>query len=389
MAPIKMIKADVEYLASDALMGREIGTEGEMAAGAYIADRFKRLGLKPAGEDGTFFQYVSVNKKTANPHSVDFVDSGSDAITGRNVMAMIDKGSDYTIVVGGHYDHLGMGSEGSLHAGENEIHNGADDNASGIALILKLAADLRNADISQNVLLMAYTGEEKGLWGSNYYVKNPTIDLTSVNFMVNLDMVGRLEADRGLIINGVGTSPVWQSTIDNANISGIKITTTESGVGPSDHTSFYLQDIPAVHFFTGAHEDYHKPSDDADKVNYNGILEIKNLIQRIILELDDQKIAFTKTKEENNPSRADFKVTLGVIPDYIFDGEGMRIDGIREDRPADKAGLIKGDIVIQIGEAKVADMMTYMEALALFESGQTVPIKYIRDCKMIEGTVTF
>ena len=387
--PTKMIRADVEYLASDVLMGREIGTDGEKAAGAYIADRFKRLGLEPAGENGTFFQSVSVNKKTANPHSVDFVDSGSDAITGRNVLALIDKGSQYTIVVGGHYDHLGMGDEGSLHAGDREIHNGADDNASGIALILKLAADLRDTDLKQNVLFIAFTGEEKGLWGSNYYCKNPTTDLSKVNFMINLDMVGRLEEDRGLIINSVGTSPAWKSSIDKSNISGIKITTTESGIGASDHTSFYLQDIPAVHFFTGAHEDYHKPADDADKINYDGILKIKEMIQRIVLDLDDDKITFTKTNDENTPSRADFKVTLGVIPDYIYDGEGMRIDGIREGRPADNAGLVKGDIVIQIGDAEVADMMSYMKALGQFESGQTVPIKYMRDGKLMEGEVTF
>lgn len=388
-SPVKMIKADVVYLASDALKGREIGTDGEMAAGAYIADRFKRLGIQPMGENGTFFQTLSVDKKKANPHGVEFADTKDNAITGRNVIGYIDNNSPYTVVIGAHYDHLGMGQEGSLHAGEPAIHNGADDNASGTAALIKLAADMRNAKLKNNVLFIAFTGEEKGLWGSNYFVKNPTIDLSSVNFMINMDMVGRLESDRGLIINAVGTSPVWKSTIEKLNKNRFNISTSESGVGPSDHTSFYLMDIPVLHFFTGAHEDYHKPGDDFDKVDYQGILDIKNFIQEMVMELDDDKIAFTKTKEEQQASRADFKVTLGVIPDYIFDGEGMRIDGVREGRTADAAGLKKGDIVTQLGEAKIMDMMSYMEALALFEEGQTVPIKYIREGKEVESTVTF
>jgi hypothetical protein len=295
----------------------------------------------------------------------------------------------YTIVIGAHYDHLGMGKEGSLHADGPAIHNGADDNASGVAVMLGLASELRKAKLENNVLFIAITGEEKGLWGSNYFVKNPTIDLSSVNFMINMDMVGRLSDDRGLVINAVGTSPVWVSTIDKLNGGRFKVTTSESGIGPSDHTSFYLADIPAVHFFTGAHEDYHKPSDDAGLLNYEGMLKIEGFIKDMIMELDDDKIAFTKTKDEQQASRADFKVTLGVIPDYLFDGDGMRIDGVREGRTADAAGLKKGDIVVQLGDAKIADMMSYMEALALFEEGQTVPIKYIRDKKVIEGTVTF
>jgi Zn-dependent M28 family amino/carboxypeptidase len=388
-SPTKMIKEDVVYLASDALTGREIGTDGEMAAGAYIADRFKRLGIQPMGENGTFFQTLSVDKKKANPHGVEFSDTKDNAITGRNVIGYIDNNSPYTVVIGAHYDHLGMGQEGSLHAGEPAIHNGADDNASGTAALMKLAADMRNAKLKNNVLFIAFTGEEKGLWGSNYFVKNPTIDLSSVNFMINMDMVGRLESDRGLIINAVGTSPVWKPTIDKLNKDRFNISTSESGVGPSDHTSFYLMDLPVLHFFTGAHEDYHKPGDDFDKVDYQGILDIKNFIQELVMELDDDKITFTKTKEEEQASRADFKVTLGVIPDYIFDGEGMRIDGVREGRTADAAGMKKGDIVVQLGEAKIKDMMSYMEALALFEEGQTVPIKYIREGKEIESAVTF
>ncbi len=386
---LKMLQADIEYLASDELQGREFGTTGEMAAGAYIADRFRRLGLKPMGENGTYYQTLSVDMSKMNPHSVEFTKDGKNAASGRNVIGFLDNKSPYTIVIGAHYDHLGMGKEGSLHAGSPAIHNGADDNASGVAVMLGLASELRKAKLKNNVLFIALTGEEKGLWGSNYFVKNPTIDLSTVNFMINMDMVGRYSDDRGLAVNAVGTSPVWVSTLDKLNQGRFKISTSESGIGPSDHTSFYLADIPAIHFFTGAHEDYHKPSDDFDKINYEGMLKIEGFIRDLVMELDDDKIAFTKTKDEQQASRADFKVTLGVIPDYLFDGEGMRIDGVREGRTADVAGLKKGDIVTQLGDAKIKDMMSYMEALALFEEGQTVPIKYIRDKKEMTGTVTF
>lgn len=386
---LEALRSDIEYLASDALKGREFGTPGEMAAGDYIADRYRRMGLKPMGEDGTYFQTLSVDMSKMNPHSVEFTREAQNAASGRNVIGYLDNKSPYTIVIGAHYDHLGMGKEGSLHAGEAAIHNGADDNASGVAVMLQLADKLRKERLSNNVMFIALTGEEKGLWGSNYFVKNPTIDLSKVNFMINMDMVGRLSDDRGLVINAVGTSPVWTSTIDRLNGNRFKITTSESGIGPSDHTSFYLADIPAIHLFTGAHEDYHKPSDDFDKLNYQGMLEIEGFISDMVMELDDEKIAFTKTKDEQQASRADFKVTLGVIPDYLFDGDGMRIDGVREGRTADAAGLKKGDIVVQLGSAKIKDMMSYMEALALFEEGQTVPIKYLRDKKMMEGTVTF
>ena len=254
--------------------------------------------------------------------------------------------------------------------------------------MLNLASKLKNANKNNNYLFMAFSGEEMGLLGSNYFVKNATINLDSVNYMLNMDMVGRLKQDSTLAVYGVGTTPIFKQVI-NASNNKFKLIEKESGVGPSDHTSFYLSDIPVLHFFTGQHEDYHKPGDDYDKLNYEGMEAISNYIFEIITDLDDNgELAFRKTKNESDEAPR-FKVTLGVVPDYMFDGEGMRIDGVSEDKPAQKAGLLKGDIVIQLGEHKVKDMMGYMVALSKFEKGSTTTAKIVREGKTIETEVTF
>src|SRR5690606_4862216 len=174
-----------------------------------------------------------------------------------------------------------------------------------------------------------------------------------------------------------------------ANAGALNIIENESGVGPSDHTSFYLADIPVLHFFTGQHEDYHKPSDDTEKMNFEGMEMVSNYIFSIIKDLDSQKkLAFRKTKNESEVV-PDFKVTLGVVPDYLFSGKGMRIDGISEDRPAQKAGLQKGDIVVKMGEFEVTDMMSYMKSLSKFEKGQTTKLTIERNGEIKEVEVTF
>ena len=227
-----------------------------------------------------------------------------------------------------------------------------------------------------------------GLLGSNYFVKNPTIDLSSINYMINLDMVGRLKEDKSLAIYGVGTSPIFKQTI-NSNNESFNLIENESGVGPSDHTSFYINDIPVLHFFTGQHSDYHKPSDDADKVNFDGVKEISDYIFSIISDLnDDKKLVFRKTKNETEEVPS-FKVSLGVMPDYMFNKGGMRIDAVTQDRPAYKAGLIKGDIVIKLGEYDVEDMMGYMKALSKFKSGDSTSVIVKRDQDTIQKKVAF
>ncbi|MEO8086305.1 MAG: M28 family peptidase [Bacteroidota bacterium] len=311
---------------------------------------------------------------------------------GHNVIGFIDKKAATTIVIGAHYDHLGMGSEGSLYRGEPAVHNGADDNASGTAALIELARMLSgNTDNKNNYLLMAFSGEEKGLLGSNYFIKHPTIDLHKVNYMINMDMLGRLKPDEPvLIINGVGTSTAWRTAIDTTGMMGLRIKTSESGVGPSDQTSFYLDSIPAIHFFSGTHSDYHKPSDDEPLINYDGEVKIVRIIKTVVDKLNNSgKINYLKTKDDSNEDAPRFKVTLGVVPDYAFEGEGMRIDGVSDGRPAAKAGLLKGDIVIQLGEHKVTDMMTYMKALGKFSKGETTKVKVKRGSETVERDITF
>lgn len=310
---------------------------------------------------------------------------------GHNIAGYIDNKAATTIVIGAHYDHLGMGDDGSLYRGVPAVHNGADDNASGTAALIELARIIKTKKIKDhNFLFLAFSGEEKGLYGSAYFTKSPAVSLPSISYMLNMDMVGRLNEDKVLLVNGVGTSPEWMPALNKINVDGIKITTSESGIGPSDHTSFYLKDIPVLHFFTGTHSDYHKPSDDADKVNYDGEASVVKYLLSLVDGLNSRdKLAFSKTKDEKNEDTPRFKVTLGVVPDYAFDGEGMRIDGISEGKAAAHAGLKAGDVVIQLGDNKVLDMMSYMKALSKFTKGSETVVKVKRDKEILDYKVLF
>lgn len=383
---------DVSVLANDSLKGRKTGSEDEKKAATYIAKRFKNMGLEPKGTDD-FFQKFTF-KVSENPHQeAEFTTEREvSSKTAKNVIGYLNNNAENTIVIGAHYDHLGMGGEGSLYREGDAIHNGADDNASGVAMMLHLADSLRfdspKRPVNNNYLFIAFSGEEEGLLGSNYFVKNPTIDTKKVTYMINMDMVGRLNSENTLAVYGVGTSPIFKQTV-NANAGVLNVVENESGVGPSDHTSFYLADIPVLHFFTGQHEDYHKPSDDIEKVNFEGMEIVSNYIFRIIEDLDSQeKLPFRKTKNESEVV-PDFKVTLGVVPDYLFSGKGMRIDGVSEDRPAQKAGLQKGDVVVKMGDYEITDMMSYMKSLSKFEKGQTAVVTIKRDKEIKEVEVTF
>ena len=238
--------------------------------------------------------------------------------------------------------------------------------------------------------LLPFTGEEKGLYGSNYYLKNPPDYLKTMNYMLNFDMVGRLNEEKVMVINGVGTSPVWKSALSRMDTSKVKFVTTESGVGPSDHTSFYMKDIPAIHFFTGSHEDYHKPSDDADKVNYEGMYIISDFVYALIGDLNNKlKLAFTKTKDDSQGKHRGYKLSLGVVPDYMYSGKGMRIEGVKEGRPAAKAGIQAGDVVIGIGTVEVTDMKSYMTGLNSLEEGKSEKVKILRGTNEMEFDVQF
>jgi len=383
------MEEDVRVLASDSLKGRETGSEGARMAADYLEQRLVALGLKPITAEGDYTQEFSF-KPRRDPHSeIEFGTVTDSSLNAQNVLGLIDNGGARTVILGAHFDHLGMGGEGSLYRGEPAIHNGADDNASGVAVLLKVAKMLKERpEARDNYLIVFFSGEEMGLLGSNYFAKNPALSLEQVPYMINLDMVGRLREEKTLSVSGTGTTPVWPQTLNSLN-PGFELVLSESGVGPSDHTSFYLQDIPVLHFFTGQHEDYHKPSDDAELLNYEGMNLIASYIMDITQEMESQEeVAFRTTKNESEEVPR-FKVAMGVIPDYLFSGEGMRIDGVSEDKPAQKAGLQKGDVVVQLGDSTVVDMMSYMRALSVFETGDETTVVVSRDGEQVRAKITF
>ncbi len=384
---LSQIQMDVAYLSSDLLEGRETGKAGEILAAKYLAQRFEALGLSPKGTDGYFQTFEA--SVSSNPHAKP---GTGEKREGRNVIGFKDNGAEKTIVIGAHFDHLGYGHFGSLYNGEPAIHNGADDNASGVAMILQLAeltAKIENP--AYNFLFIGFSGEEMGLYGSKHFCAEPTIELSSVNCMINLDMVGRLNEEKVLVINGVGTSPSWNVMLEKIDVHDIEITTTESGIGASDHTPFYLKDLPAIHFFTGQHQDYHKPVDDSHLINYQGMIEVTDYIMALISQINDsESMAFSKTKDESERKAARFKVSLGVMPDYTYqNGDGMRVDAVLDGRAGIKAGMEDGDIVTELGGVEVTDMYSYMEALSQFKEGDEAKLKVKRGDEIVKLKVTF
>jgi len=382
------VKVDVVYLASDYLEGRGTGTKGETLAGEYIVNRFKEIGLEAGGENGSWYQEFPF-KLLSNPHLRNSkpLKEGD----GKNVLGYLNNDAPYTVVIGAHYDHLGMGETGSRHTGEAAIHNGADDNASGVASMLLLAERLKNKILKKyNYLFIGFSGEEMGLYGSKYFVNNPTIPLESIDALLNMDMIGRLNEEKVLSVNGVGSSPALKEIVKNIAVHGIQTVTTESGIGPSDHASFYLRDVPVLHFFTGQHLDYHKPADDSHLVNMEGVIQVSDFVMAVIEGLDKrEKIAFTLAKEAPKREVSAFNVTLGVMPDYVYAGKGMRIDAVLDNRPAKKGGLQNGDVIIKLGETEVKDIYAYMEALAKFNQGETATVVVLRKGKKVKKKVVF
>lgn len=384
----KSIKKHISYLASDELKGRGTSSPEELVAANYITAEFKKIGLSALNNS---YLKPFTFKKNLDPH--DTSTANIKERNGNNVLGYIDNKAPYTIVIGAHYDHLGLGHDhNSLDPNpEGKIHNGADDNASGTAGVLELANYFARNKKQEpfNFLFICFSGEELGLLGSKKWCDKADIDLSTVNYMVNMDMIGRLnDSTKKVVVYGVGTSPVFVPLIDSIP-SKLSIKTDSSGIGPSDQTSFYLKDIPVLHFFTGQHSDYHKPSDDADKINYEGEVEVLNYIVTLIEKTYHYpKLSFAKTRTPES-SKTTFKVTMGVMPDYTFEGPGMRIDGVTDNRPAAKAGILKGDIVTKLGDTEVKDVMSYMKALSKFKKGDSTKVEVLRNEKTLVLDITF
>jgi len=324
---------------------------------------------------------------------------------GVNVVGFIDNGAANTVVLGAHFDHLGYGEDGNSRYEKKEpaIHNGADDNASGTATLIEMAAQLKKSKAkANNYLFIAFSGEELGLYGSKHFTEQPTIDLKTVNYMINMDMVGRLnDSTKTVTIGGYGTSPSWASLLSQGqgeiktalttkSAGSFQIKIDSAGSGPSDHTSFYRKDIPVLFYFTGLHTDYHKPSDDADRINYAGMVKILRHMQNVVEKANESgKLAFLKTREAQTTTSARFSVSMGIMPDYTYSGNGVRADGVSEGRAAQKAGLKAGDIVLQIGDYKISSMEAYMQTLGKFKKGDKTNVVYQRGKEQFTVEIQF
>jgi aminopeptidase YwaD len=309
---------------------------------------------------------------------------------GHNVTGYIDNGAANTIIIGAHYDHLGYGEDhNSLWTGPPAIHNGADDNASGTAAVIELARMLRDAKLkNNNYLFICFSGEELGLYGSKYFTEHPTINLSTVNYMINSDMVGRLNDSAHIItIGGFGTSPVWGNILEKTKAFDIKF--DSSGIGPSDHTSFYLKNIPVLFFFTGTHKDYHKPTDDIEKINFTGELQVIKYIYHVIEETNKLgKLAFAKTREPKMGGSR-FTVSLGIMPDYTFNGKGVRADAIIDGKIAQKAGILPGDVIVKLGDNDFSDINSYMTVLSRFKKGDATKVTVMRGKEALTFDIIF
>ena len=314
--------------------------------------------------------------------------------TGKNVVAYIDNKAAHTVVLGAHVDHLGYNQDKNALDINNDIRNGADDNASGTAALIELAKALNKASKQgdaynkNNYLIIHFSAEELGLIGSKYWLDNPTIQ-TNFNYMVNMDMVGRYDATKKMSLGGYGTSSKWSEIISKTPTS-ILFTIDSAGTGPSDHASFYRKDMPVLFMFTGSHADYHKATDDWDKINYMGQKDILRFVQNIIQTTNSYgKLDFLKTREAAMGRSTKFTVSLGVMPDYAYTGTGLRIEGASAGKLGEKLGLKAGDILLQMGDYKFIDVMSYMTTLSKFKKGDSTFLIYKRGTEEIKVDIVF
>ncbi|NNF27543.1 MAG: M28 family peptidase [Gemmatimonadetes bacterium] len=322
----------------------------------------------------------------------------------RNVAALLrGRSSESAVIVGAHYDHLGLGGEGSLSPNDyGVIHNGADDNASGTGALLEVARELASGPVpDRSVLFLAFTGEERGLWGSAQYVAEPLLPLEHTQAMLNMDMVGRVQ-ERRLTVFGVGTADEWPELLDEANPGDLQLQFVEDGYGSSDHSSFYAKGIPVLHFFSGTHPEYHRVADDWDLINEEGLAHVVRLVTQVTRELvGDSRLALTPIEGAGNPHgapgaesgdgetvRTGFNVRLGTIPDYSQTEGGMKITGVRDGSPAAKAGLQGGDVIVRMGDRDIEDVYGYMYALQEHQPGDVVDVVVLREGQRITISVT-
>lgn len=379
-AAARRAQTDVKVLAADELGGRLTGTAGADSAAAYVARRFAQIGLQPA--PGGWFQPFTISKDApAVQHA------GLGDINGKNVIGIVP-GKDpvlrnETVIVGAHYDHLGLGGFGALDAPDStgRVHNGADDNASGTAALLAIAARIQANPPARTVVFIAFSGEELGLLGSDWYVKHPLYPLSATEAMLNLDMVGRLTSDK-LIVYGTGTATEFPALLDSLNwYAKFDLRPQPEGYGPSDQTSFYAAKVPVLHFFTDLHGDYHRSTDDWDKINAPGLIRVADFAAAMVTALGNRPGRLTFVDVPPPAPKGGVAVTsgygayLGTVPD-MASGEagGVRISGVSKGSPAEVAGLQGGDLIVKIGDYDTPNLQEMTGALRAYKPGDKVVI---------------
>jgi hypothetical protein len=386
-------KTDVKVLAADELGGRLTGTAGADSAAAYIARRFAQIGLQPG--PGGWFQPFTVSKDAP---AVQHANLGE--LHGKNVIGIIP-GRDpalrnETVIIGAHYDHLGLGGFGSLDPDSTgRVHNGADDNASGTAALFTIATLLEAAPTARTVVFIAFSGEELGLLGSDYYVKNPVYPLSATEAMINLDMVGRLKNDK-LIVYGTGTATEFPALLDSLNWHAkFDLRPQPEGYGPSDQTSFYAAKIPVLHYFSDLHGDYHRSTDDWDKINAEGLVRIADFAAAMATTLGNRPTRLTfvdvppPAPKGGAAATSGYGAYLGTVPDMASgEGGGVLITGVSKGSPAELGGMKGGDKIVKIGDYDVADLVGMTDALRAYRPGDKVVIVVVRDGKTMGLDVT-
>jgi hypothetical protein len=395
-ADANRILRDIAYLADDRLEGRGTGTAGNDSAAAWLARRHAELGLRaivpdtlraacrtaplPAGCQGYLQRFVAKGAELAHT-------GNPEGLPTQNVVAMVP-GRDRAVaneyvVIGAHFDHLGRSPASALDPGAgNAIRNGEDDNASGTAALLELARLFAAHPARRSIIVAHFTGEELGLLGSQWFVEHAPVPLGSVAAMVNFDMVGRLRNDK-LIVYGVGTANELPALLDSANVEPkLVLSEVKDGFGPSDHSSFYAKGIPVLHFFTDLHEDYHRATDDVQKIDAPGEARVVALAERVVRAIADRPAKLEVVRVAGpamSPRREGSNVYLGTIPDMSAgDVPGLKLTGVRAGSPADKGGLKEGDIVVGLGGKTVKDLYSYSDALYAHQPGDEVEIAFLR-----------
>lgn len=390
------IRRDIEFLASDQLEGRLTGTPGNDTAAAYLARRYRSLGLIELVPgylqrfDGLSAQDAHMGRTAPRPT--------------QNVVALL-RGRDPSlrdeyVVIGAHFDHLGRSTTSALdpEAGD-AIRNGADDNASGTAAVLDLARLLAASPPRRSVIFVNFSGEELGVLGSSWFVNHLPVATGSIVAMLNFDMVGRLRDDK-LIVYGTSTATELKGIVDSANAASVsagtpvfRISGGGDGYGPSDQSSFYAKDIPVLHFFTDLHQDYHRATDDADKINAAGEARVVELALRVARAVADRpaRLTFVRIAPPVRPavSEEGRQTYLGTVPDMgASETRGLLLTGVRAGSPADLGGLKAGDVIVELGGVAVKDLYSYSNALYAHKPGDVVKIVVLRGDKRVELTVT-